>query len=132
MVSLLLFLLQKGQIGVILRVQSTSNIQLTSLTEQQQIGVIMANAQDKTNSKVLLNVYSLHLFTAWSQIAVFINFSFSVLAVFHLAYLGIMFDFNSRQQDSGYSLSHTLNKWASLSYSSHWIIFVCYIMYALI
>lgn len=67
-----------------------------------------------------------------SQIAVLINVTFSVLAVFHLAYLGIMFDSNSREQESGYSLTHTLSKWASLSYSSHWIIFVCYIMYVLI
>ncbi|XP_063885813.1 protein-serine O-palmitoleoyltransferase porcupine-like isoform X4 [Scylla paramamosain] len=73
-----------------------------------------------------------HQYKKWSWIGIFINISFSVLAMVHLAYLGIMFDSNSQEQETGYSLSHTLSKWASLSYSSHWIIFVCYIMYILI
>ena len=59
------------------------------------------------------------------------NFCFSLLAVFHLAYLGLMFD-SSKLQEEGYSLSHALKKWRWLNYSSHWIVFATFAFNCLI
>ncbi|XP_071527219.1 protein-serine O-palmitoleoyltransferase porcupine isoform X2 [Panulirus ornatus] len=73
-----------------------------------------------------------HKHKAWSLFSLSTNVAFGVLTVFHLAYLGIMFDSSSHQQESGYSMSHTLSKWSGLSYASHWVIFVCYVMYSVI
>lgn len=68
-----------------------------------------------------------------SRLAVTItNVAFGVLVVFHLAYLGLMFDSSSKEQEVGYSYSHTLNKWSSLNYASHWIVFGTYVFYLLI
>ncbi|XP_046438427.1 protein-serine O-palmitoleoyltransferase porcupine-like [Daphnia pulex] len=49
------------------------------------------------------------------------NFSFSLLAVFHLAYLGLMFD-SSKLQEEGYNWLHAIKKWRWLNFSSHWIV----------
>ncbi|KAK0404308.1 hypothetical protein QR680_017389 [Steinernema hermaphroditum] len=46
------------------------------------------------------------------------NFAFSALAVFHLVYLGMVFD-NSDGEAAGYSMTHTLSKWAEWRFSSH-------------
>lgn len=60
-----------------------------------------------------------------------VNIAFSTLAMFHLAYLGLMFD-TSETQETGYSYLHTLEKWSKLGYSSHWIAFATYCAYFLI
>ncbi|KAG7172792.1 serine O-palmitoleoyltransferase porcupine-like [Homarus americanus] len=73
-----------------------------------------------------------HKLKAWSWFSLSTNLVFGALTVFHLAYLGIMFDSSSQQQEEGYSMSHTLNKWSSLNYASHWVMFVCYVMYSVI
>ena len=49
------------------------------------------------------------------------NFSFSLLAMFHLAYLGLMFD-SSKLQEEGYNWLHAIKKWRWLNFSSHWIV----------
>lgn len=49
------------------------------------------------------------------------NLIFGCLTVFHLTYLGLMFD-SSPHEQSGYSMEHTLEKWSSLNYISHWIV----------
>lgn len=54
------------------------------------------------------------------------NFAFGVLAVFHLAYLGVMFDGPLEQQEIGYSFKHIIDRWGSLSYLSHWLILITY------
>ena len=59
------------------------------------------------------------------------NVSLSLLAIFHLAYLGLMFD-SSKIQEEGYSFYHTLSKWRWLHYSSHWITLGTFIFYLLI
>lgn len=59
------------------------------------------------------------------------NIGFSLLAMFHLAYLGLMFD-SSKMQDEGYSLFHALAKWRWLNYSSHWIVLSTLFFYYLI
>lgn len=49
------------------------------------------------------------------------NLGFSFLAVFHLAYLGIMFGSDSEEQERGYGMKHTLSKWSHLDFASHWV-----------
>lgn len=73
-----------------------------------------------------------HKQKACSWFSLSTNLVFGMLTVFHLAYLGIMFDSSSQQQETGYSMIHTLNKWSSLNYASHWVTFVCYVMYSVI
>ncbi|KZC11007.1 PREDICTED: protein-serine O-palmitoleoyltransferase porcupine [Dufourea novaeangliae] len=56
------------------------------------------------------------------------NMMFSGLSVFHLAYLGLMFD-TSELQDTGYSYIHTIEKWYQLGFASHWVMFATYCIY---
>ncbi|XP_064119001.1 protein-serine O-palmitoleoyltransferase porcupine-like [Macrobrachium nipponense] len=67
-----------------------------------------------------------------SGFSVLVNLGFGFLTIFHLAYLGIMFDSPSQKQEAGYSMKHTLSMWSSLHYASHWIIFLFYIMSSVI
>ncbi|XP_033219815.1 protein-serine O-palmitoleoyltransferase porcupine [Belonocnema kinseyi] len=60
-----------------------------------------------------------------------VNLAFSALSIFHLAYLGLMFD-TSELQETGYSYLHTIEKWSQLGFASHWIAFVTYCAYFLI
>ncbi|XP_012282252.1 protein-serine O-palmitoleoyltransferase porcupine [Orussus abietinus] len=53
------------------------------------------------------------------------NLSFSALTIFHLSYLGLMFDV-SDQQETGYSYSHTMDKWSQLGFASHWVALAMY------
>ncbi|XP_031846798.1 protein-serine O-palmitoleoyltransferase por [Nomia melanderi] len=59
------------------------------------------------------------------------NMMFSGLSVFHLAYLGLMFD-TSELQETGYSYIHTIEKWSQLGFASHWVMFATYLIYFLI
>ncbi|XP_076636374.1 protein-serine O-palmitoleoyltransferase por isoform X1 [Colletes latitarsis] len=59
------------------------------------------------------------------------NMMFSGLSVFHLAYLGLMFD-TSELQETGYNYIHTIEKWSQLGFASHWVMFVTYCIYFLI
>ncbi|VDP98241.1 unnamed protein product [Trichobilharzia regenti] len=56
------------------------------------------------------------------------NFAFSCLAIFHLAYLAVMFD-TSEQQYQGYSMWHALNKWYGLGFLSHIVAFATFLFY---
>lgn len=58
------------------------------------------------------------------------NLAFSGLAMFHLAYLGLMFD-TSDLQETGYSYSHTIDKWTELGFASHWVALATYCIYFL-
>ncbi|XP_029172550.1 protein-serine O-palmitoleoyltransferase porcupine [Nylanderia fulva] len=58
------------------------------------------------------------------------NLAFSGLAMFHLAYLGLMFD-TSELQETGYSYSHTIDKWTELGFASHWVALTTYCIYFL-
>jgi len=57
--------------------------------------------------------------SAW---VILVNLLFGLLSMFHLAYLGVMFDQSSPEQVTGYSWSHTLDKWRRLDYTSHWVV----------
>jgi porcupine-like protein len=60
-----------------------------------------------------------------------VNGLFGMLAMFHLAYLGLMFD-TSDTQETGYSYSHTIDKWSQLGFASHWVAFATYCGYYLV
>jgi len=57
-----------------------------------------------------------------SSWVILVNLMFGLLTMFHLAYLGVMFDQSSPEQVTGYSWSHTLNKWSKLDFTSHWLV----------
>lgn len=59
------------------------------------------------------------------------NLCFGLLAIFHLAYLGLMFD-SSDEEEEGYSMDHTLSKWSQLGFASHWVAAASYVFYLLI
>lgn len=57
-----------------------------------------------------------------------INCAFSLLAMVHLAYLGVMFEASLATQETGYSYVHTMNKWAELGFASHLVAALTYII----
>ncbi|KAJ8301963.1 hypothetical protein KUTeg_020950 [Tegillarca granosa] len=59
------------------------------------------------------------------------NLVFGCISVFHLAYLGVLFD-SSSEAEKGYNMKHTLSKWSNLSYASHYFILGNYIFHLLI
>ncbi|MBN3291285.1 PORCN palmitoleoyltransferase, partial [Polypterus senegalus] len=62
------------------------------------------------------------------------NVGFGMLAVFHLAYLGSLFDasVDDVEGEEGYAPSYTIQKWSELSWASHWVTFGCWVFYRLI
>lgn len=64
-------------------------------------------------------------------VVILTNLVFGALAMFHLAYLGLMFD-SSAESEQGYNMEHTLGKWSSLKYASHWVVVGTYIFHLLI
>ncbi|XP_068964292.1 protein-serine O-palmitoleoyltransferase porcupine isoform X1 [Petaurus breviceps papuanus] len=63
-----------------------------------------------------------------------LNLFFRALAVFHLAYLGSLFDVDTDDatEEQGYGMSHTVRKWSELGWASHWLTVSCWIFYRLI
>uniref|UniRef100_A0AAY4BZ25 Porcupine O-acyltransferase n=1 Tax=Denticeps clupeoides TaxID=299321 RepID=A0AAY4BZ25_9TELE len=61
----------------------------------------------------------------------FINVAFGALAIFHLTYLGSVFDSSSEDVDGDEEsiVSHTVQKWTELSWASHWLTFGCWVFY---
>ncbi|XP_032420739.1 protein-serine O-palmitoleoyltransferase porcupine-like [Xiphophorus hellerii] len=72
-----------------------------------------------------------HKKNAW---VLLLNLVFSLLVVFHLTYLGSMFDPGSDEQEveEGYAAIHTIQRWSELNWASHWIIFALWVFYRLI
>ncbi|KAM7532909.1 hypothetical protein Aperf_G00000127216 [Anoplocephala perfoliata] len=60
-----------------------------------------------------------------------LNLFFSGLAIFHLAYLAVMFD-TSEQQDKGYDMFHVLEKWSNLYFLSHIVAAASYLFSLLV
>ncbi|XP_064473674.1 protein-serine O-palmitoleoyltransferase porcupine-like [Ornithodoros turicata] len=58
-----------------------------------------------------------------------VNLLFGLLTVFHLAYLGVMFDAPTDLQEQGYSMWHTLSKWSELHFASHWVAACTFLFY---
>jgi porcupine-like protein len=55
-------------------------------------------------------------------LVILVNLFFGLVACFHLAYLGVMFD-QQPTQEEGYSWRHTISKWESLEFLSHKVSF---------
>nr|XP_023413612.1 protein-serine O-palmitoleoyltransferase porcupine [Loxodonta africana] len=51
-----------------------------------------------------------------------LNMFFGGLAIFHLAYLGSLFDVDvdDTTEEQGYGMAYTVHKWSELSWASHW------------
>ncbi|XP_058500215.1 protein-serine O-palmitoleoyltransferase porcupine-like [Solea solea] len=65
---------------------------------------------------------------------VMLNLLFSFLVIFHLTYLGSMFDpgVDEYEVEEGYAAIHTIQRWSELNWASHWVVFACWIFYRLI
>ncbi|XP_023573570.1 protein-serine O-palmitoleoyltransferase porcupine isoform X4 [Octodon degus] len=63
-----------------------------------------------------------------------LNLLFGALAIFHLAYLGSLFDVDvdDTTEEQGYGMAYTVHKWSELNWASHWVTFGCWICYRLI
>ncbi|XP_042347694.1 protein-serine O-palmitoleoyltransferase porcupine-like [Plectropomus leopardus] len=63
-----------------------------------------------------------------------LNLVFSVLTIFHLTYLGSMFDpgVDEQEVEEGYTAIHTIQRWSELNWASHWVVFTCWVIYRLI
>uniref|UniRef100_A0A671LB58 Protein-serine O-palmitoleoyltransferase porcupine-like n=1 Tax=Sinocyclocheilus anshuiensis TaxID=1608454 RepID=A0A671LB58_9TELE len=63
-----------------------------------------------------------------------VNMFFSALSIFHLTYLGSLFDseMDNMHAEEGYMASHTIQKWSELNWVSHWVMFGCFVFYWLI
>ncbi|XP_007231920.3 porcupine O-acyltransferase like isoform X1 [Astyanax mexicanus] len=61
------------------------------------------------------------------------NLFFSALSIFHLTYLGSLFDMDAEDEKvQGYMASHTIQKWSELNWASHWVMLGCWVFYWLI
>lgn len=67
-----------------------------------------------------------HRYKGHNVYVMLFNFAFGVLAVVHLAYLGVMFDGPMEQQEIGYSFKHIVDRWGALDYLSHWLILITF------
>ncbi|XP_029013296.1 protein-serine O-palmitoleoyltransferase porcupine-like [Betta splendens] len=65
---------------------------------------------------------------------ILLNLLFTFLAIFHLTYLGSMFDpgLDEQEAEEGFSAIHTIQRWSELNWASHWVMFACWIFYCLI
>lgn len=63
-----------------------------------------------------------------------LNLVFSLLTIFHLTYLGSMFDpgVDEQEVEEGYTAIHTIQRWSELNWASHWVVFTCWVFYRLI
>lgn len=74
-----------------------------------------------------------HLYKRRNLYVILGNLFFSIIAVVHLAYLGMVFDTNEEDDNNfAYDFSYTLNKWSSLDYTSHWIVLIFYLLYIIV
>ncbi|KAK9298205.1 hypothetical protein QLX08_008367 [Tetragonisca angustula] len=97
-----------------------------------QLRSLLANIFDACiASKKCIKAKCTHTYNTHNSWWVFLtNVMFSGLSIFHLAYLGLMFD-TSELQETGYSYIHTIEKWSQLGFASHWVVFATYCIYFL-
>ncbi|XP_013418308.1 protein-serine O-palmitoleoyltransferase porcupine [Lingula anatina] len=72
-----------------------------------------------------------HTYKASHPYVISTNLVFASLALAHLTYLGLMFD-SSDQEETGYTMQHTLRKWSNLGFVSHWVALGTFIFHLLI
>lgn len=71
-----------------------------------------------------------HYYKKNSLVTFLLNFLFRLLAIYHLVYLGMVFD--DSNATTGYSMGHTLYMWSTWRYSSHLIAVVLYVISVLV
>ncbi|XP_065509377.1 protein-serine O-palmitoleoyltransferase porcupine isoform X1 [Caloenas nicobarica] len=59
-----------------------------------------------------------------------LNGALGALALFHLAYLGALFDMEADDavEEQGYGMSYTIRKWSELNWASHWVTLGCWVL----
>ncbi|XP_064499564.1 LOW QUALITY PROTEIN: protein-serine O-palmitoleoyltransferase porcupine, partial [Pseudopipra pipra] len=59
-----------------------------------------------------------------------LNGALGVLALFHLSYLGALFDVEADDavEEQGYGMSYTIRKWSELHWASHWVTLGCWLL----
>uniref|UniRef100_A0AAX7VHH7 Porcupine O-acyltransferase like n=1 Tax=Astatotilapia calliptera TaxID=8154 RepID=A0AAX7VHH7_ASTCA len=65
---------------------------------------------------------------------ILLNLVFSLLAIFHLTYLGSMFDpgVDEQEVEEDFTAIHTIQRWSELNWASHWVVFASWVFYCLI
>ena len=69
-----------------------------------------------------------HTYTYWYPLTIIINIFLCVLSLWHLTYLGQLFD-GSSQETIGYSWQHVLDKWGNLNFASHFVVIGTYVIF---
>ena len=69
-----------------------------------------------------------HTYTYWHPLTMIVNVFLCLLSLWHLTYLGQLFD-GSSQETIGYSWQHVLEKWAKLNFASHLVVIGTYAIF---
>jgi O-palmitoleoyl transferase len=69
-----------------------------------------------------------HTYTYWHPLTMMVNCCLCLLSLWHLTYLGQLFD-GSSQETIGYSWQHVLDKWAKLNFASHLVVIGTYVLF---
>ena len=69
-----------------------------------------------------------HTYTYWHPLTLIVNGFLCLLSLWHLTYLGQLFD-GSSQETIGYSWQHVLEKWAKLNFASHLVVIGTYAIF---
>ncbi|XP_039569250.1 protein-serine O-palmitoleoyltransferase porcupine [Passer montanus] len=59
-----------------------------------------------------------------------LNAALGALALFHLSYLGALFDVEAEDavEEQGYGMAYTVRKWSELNWASHWVTLGCWVL----
>ncbi|NXQ56604.1 PORCN palmitoleoyltransferase, partial [Anthoscopus minutus] len=68
-----------------------------------------------------------HKNTLWVWV---LNGALGALALFHLSYLGALFDVEAEDavEEQGYGMAYTVRKWSELNWASHWVTLGCWVL----
>ncbi|CAF1655566.1 unnamed protein product [Rotaria magnacalcarata] len=69
-----------------------------------------------------------HTYTYWHPLTITVNVFLCLLSLWHLTYLGQLFD-GSSQETIGYSWQHVLDKWSRLNFASHLVVIGTYVIF---
>ena len=69
-----------------------------------------------------------HTYTYWHPLTLAVNACLCLLSLWHLTYLGQLFD-GSSQETIGYSWQHVVEKWAKLNFASHLVVIGTYAVF---
>ena len=69
-----------------------------------------------------------HTHTYWHPLTIIVNTFLCLLSLWHLTYLGQLFD-GSSQETIGYSWQHVLEKWSKLNFASHLVVIATYAIF---